>query len=252
MSLEGGRQKAVDRKKDEAETQNAINAINAIDAMNSIPWTATVCERTLVVSFPTLYRVLGWAPLNGGFGAARTIVNHQVRTDEYFTQEPEIFLRALAQRLGLAAPIVGMMTGVKIERLVRRVEQRDSPAIECFATIGLSNALAVGDPATYEENPGTINLIVAVNSPLTAAALVEAVAIATEAKVRALYAAGVKSTVSEALATGTGTDCVAIACPPGESAYRYCGKHTTLGELLGRVVYEAVAEGLRVAEEAGL
>jgi adenosylcobinamide kinase/adenosylcobinamide-phosphate guanylyltransferase len=137
------------------------------------------------------------------------------------------------------------MTGVKMERLVRRIGHHGPFTSECFATVGLSNALAVGDPATYEENLGTINLILVINRPLTAAALVEAAAIATEAKVRALYTAGVKSTVSEALATGTGTDCVAIACPSEEPAYRYCGKHTQLGTLLGQVAYEAITEGLQ-------
>jgi adenosylcobinamide amidohydrolase len=216
-----------------------------------LPWTATVGERTLVVSLPLPYRVLSWAPLAGGLVEAQTIINHQVRTDEYaaHAQEPGIFLQALVQRLNLRAAAVGLMTGVKMERLVRRIGRHGSFAAECFATVGLSNALAVGDPATYEETPGTINLILVINQPLTAAALVEAAAIATEAKVRALYAAGVKSIVSEAPATGTGTDCVAVACPPGEPAYRYCGKHTQLGALLGRVACEAVTEGLRQAQE---
>jgi len=182
---------------------------------------------------------------------AQTIINHQVRTDEYAAHEPEVFLQALVQRLNLKASVVGLMTGVKMERLVRRIGHHGSFTSECFATVGLSNALAVGDPATYEENLGTINLILVINRPLTAAALVEAAAIATEAKVRALYAAGVKSTVSGALATGTGTDCVAIACPSGEPAYRYCGKHTQLGTLLGQVAYEAITEGLQRAWEAG-
>ena len=107
----------------------------------------------------------------------------------------------------------------------------------------------MGDPATYDEKPGTINVIVAVNRPLTDAALVEAVAIVTEAKTRALSEALVKSTVSEAPATGTGTDCVAVACPVGAPVFRYCGKHTGLGELVGRAVYETIAEGL---EQAGI
>lgn len=202
-------------------------------------------ERTLVVTFPALYRVLSWAPLGGGLREARTILNHQVRTDEYPASEPEVFLRTLAQRLAVRTPVVGLMTGVKMERLVRRTVQLNSLSIECFATVGLSNALTVGDAATYEEHPGTINLMVTVNQPLTAAALVEAAAIITEAKVCALCAAQVKSTVSGTLATGTGTDCVAVACPLGTPAYEYCGKHTRLGELLGRVVLGAVAEGLR-------
>lgn len=138
-----------------------------------------------------------------------------------------------------------------MERLVRQTAQQPPLLVECCATVGLSNALAVGDPATYEEQPGTINLIVLVSRPLTPAALVEASAIATEAKVRALYEARVQSAVSDSQATGTGTDCVAIACPLGEPAYQYCGKHTQLGALLGQVVHKATREGLRYARKTG-
>lgn len=209
------------------------------------PWTASIRDRTLVIQLPALSRVLSWAPLGGGFVEARTLFNHQVRTDEYPAEEPDTFLRDVAQRLGLIQPVVGLMTGVMMERLVRRLIQQDGVTLECFATVGLSNALAVGDPATYEEQPGTINLIVAVDRPLTCAALVEAVEIVTEARVRALYAAGVKSTISGERATGTGTDCIAVACPREGPPYRYCGKHTLLGELLGRVVSEAMMAGLQ-------
>lgn len=208
-------------------------------------WTATAHERTLVVSFPQAYAVLSWAPLNGGFSLARSILNHQVRTDEYPAEEPAAFLLALAQRLQTPTPVVGLMTGVMMERLVRRFVRRDELFLECFATVGLSNALAVGDPATYEEKPGTINLIAVLNQPLTESALVEATTIVTEAKTQALFTARIKSTISGAWATGTGTDCVAVACPQGAVMSRYCGKHTLLGELLGRVVGEAMAEGLR-------
>ncbi|HXG20992.1 MAG TPA: adenosylcobinamide amidohydrolase [Methylomirabilota bacterium] len=212
-----------------------------------IPWTVSVRDRTLIVSLPEEYRVLSWAPLQGGFSIARSFLNHQVRTDEYPSEEPGPFLLALARRLGVAEPTVGLMTGVVMERLVRRVIRRDALLLECFATVGVSNALAVGDAATYEEKPGTINIITLVNQPLTDAALIEAVGIVTEAKTRALLEAKIRSTVSDSPATGTGTDCVAVGSPGGTPAFRYCGKHTVLGELLGRVTYGAIVEGLRRA-----
>ena len=216
------------------------------DAMTQLtfPWFATVQDRTLTIIFPEDYRVVSWAPLNGGLSRARAILNHQVRTDEYPSEDPALFLLALSRRLQIPDPVVGLMTGVLMERLARRSVQRDALLIECFATVGLSNALTVGDRATYDERPGTINLIVALNQPLTESTLVEATAIVTEAKTRALFDASVRSTISATLATGTGTDCVAVACPQGAARYRYCGKHTLLGELLGRVVYEAMGEGL--------
>lgn len=203
----------------------------------------------LVVSCPAPYRVLSWAPLGGGLVQARTIINYQVRTDVRPTQEPANFLQTLTQKLRMPRPVVGLMTGVTMERLVRQTAQQHPLLVECCATVGLSNALAVGDPATYEEQPGTINLIVLVSRPLTPAALVEASAITTEAKVRALYEARVQSSVSDSQATGTGTDCVVIACPLGEPAYQHCGKHTQLGALLGQVVHKATREGLRYARK---
>ena len=112
-------------------------------------------------------------------------------------------------------------------------------------------ALRVGDRASVNSTrAGTVNLIVVVNRSLTGAAMVEAVQIAAEARVLAVLEAGIKSVRSGAPATGTGTDCIAIAAPlratlRGMRAERYCGKHTLLGELIGRAVLDACARAIR-------
>src|SRR5215471_11554298 len=95
------------------------------------PWSATIRDRTLIVTFPESYRVLSWAPLNGGFCQAKSILNHQVRTDEYPAEEPAGFLAGVARRLAIAEPAVGLMTGVQMERVVRRFLQRQDFAVEC-------------------------------------------------------------------------------------------------------------------------
>ncbi|HRO11147.1 adenosylcobinamide amidohydrolase, partial [Amaricoccus sp.] len=41
--------------------------------------------------------------------------------------------------------------------------------------------------------------------------------------------------------TGTGTDCILVAAPPGDGAF--AGLHTPLGEAIGRAVYAAVRRG---------
>lgn len=211
------------------------------------PWTSSVHQNTLIVTLAQMYRILSWAPLQGGFVEGRTILNHQVNIHDYLTLEPEPYLNNLAQQLGVEFPVVGLMTGVRMERLVQKTVAHGDLMIECFATVGLSNALAVGDPASYEEQLGTINIIVAVNQALAPVAMIEAVQIVTEAKVRALHIARVKSTVSDVLATGTGTDCVAIACPTTGAGCCYCGKHTKVGELIGQVVLNAIGEGIQKA-----
>ena len=235
---------------DGQDGQGEQNGKNGQDK-RATPWAVTVQGATLVVSLPVPYRVLSWAPLNPGLVEARTIINHHVNSKDPIPDEPAHALTQHAQQLHLSFPVVGLMTGVSMERLVRQTEQLDALTLECCATVGLSNALTVGDPATHEERPGTINLIVVLDHPLTSGAMVEAISLVTEAKLHALHAADVRSTVSHALATGTGTDCIAIACPPGKAAYHYCGKHTRLGELLGRVVSATVSEGIDKTQTNG-
>lgn len=214
-------------------------------------------EKTLVVSFSSPHRVLSWAPLHGGVCQAEHVMNCQIPLSadrqvirEQLQEPPAVYLQRRAHRLGLRGTTVGMMTGVKLERLTQRHTDSACFRVSCFATVGCTNVLTVGDQGNYLEDvpPGTINLIVICNQPLTLGAMVEAVEIVTEAKVRAFYGAGVRSVVSGLPATGTGTDCVAIACPLQGRRHRYCGKHTKLGELVGRAVLMCIAEGLRVAQ----
>ena len=62
-------------------------------------------------------------------------------------------------------------------------------------------------------------------------------------RVRALYEAGIQSSLSHLAATGTGTDCIAVVSL-GAERERYCGKHTQLGELIGQAAYTAVGKGI--------
>jgi adenosylcobinamide amidohydrolase len=97
------------------------------------------------------------------------------------------------------------------------------------------------DPA--QASLHTINMILTVEPGLSDEAMVEAIQVATEGRVRALYEAGIQSSASNLLATGTGTDCIAIVSLNAARKI-YCGKHTQLGELIGRAAYTAVKRGL--------
>ncbi len=138
-----------------------------------------------------------------------------------------------------------MMTGAQIKRAASTTEKRGDTIVTAWCTAGCSNALRVGDMASVEVTaPGTINLIVLIGQPLTEAAMVEAIQIATEARVAALFAARVKSVRSGKRATGTGTDCIVVAAPEKSPVHFYCGKHTRLGELIGRAAYRSCARSL--------
>lgn len=208
----------------------------------------------LVVSFSAPARTLSWAVLNGGFCHAHHIINHHVDgNDALFCSQPGPWLERAASRLRLQGKIVGMATAVEMKHLVRISMESGVARVTCFATVGCGNALSVADPASVaiEESAPTlhtINMILTVEPGLSDAAMVEAVQIATEGRVRALYEKGIKSCRSGLLATGTGTDCVAIVSL-GDGVERYCGKHTKLGELIGGTTYMSVAKGLALSTD---
>ena len=57
----------------------------------------------------------------------------------------------------------------------------------------------------------------------------------------AILEADVASRRSGLRATGTGTDCIAIASPLGKMPDAYAGKHTRVGHLVGASVLDAVS-----------
>ena len=211
-------------------------------------------REALIVSFAVPARTLSWAVLNGGFCHARHIINHHVDgNDALFCAQPVPWLERAASGLGLQGKIVGMATAVEMRHMVQVSMIGGGARVTCFTTVGCGNALSVGDPAsvTIEESAPTlhtINMILTVESGLSDAAMVEAVQIVTEGRVRALYENGITSCRSDLPATGTGTDCVAIVSL-GDGVERYCGKHTKLGELIGGAAYVSVAKGLALSTD---
>ena len=224
-------------------------------AMNS-PFAVRADHDALIVSFPAPARVLSWAVVNGGFCYADHVINHHVRNDDArFCAQPDRWLANAALKLELQGQVVAMATAVEMKNLVQIALSGGGCELTCFATVGCGNALSVGDPTSVTTDETilaplhTINMILTVRPGLADAAMVEAIQIATEGRVRALYEAGIRSSVSKLAATGTGTDCIAIVSLDAERA-PYCGKHTALGEWIGRAAYTAVKKGL--AQAAGI
>jgi adenosylcobinamide amidohydrolase len=203
-----------------------------------------------IVSFSAPVRALSWAVLNGGFCYADHIINHRVcGSDGAFCTQPRSWLRRAAVDLGLHGKIVAMATAVEMENLSQASMSGGGAEVTCFATVGCGNGLSAGDPAAVTmEDPSqaslhTINMILTVQPGLSDEAMVEAIQIATEGRVRALYEAEIHSSASNLLATGTGTDCIAVVSL-NAARKTYCGKHTKLGELIGLAAYTAVKKGL--------
>ncbi|MFW6138028.1 MAG: adenosylcobinamide amidohydrolase, partial [Spirochaetota bacterium] len=114
---------------------------------------------------------------------------------------------------------------------------------------GVSNALNASEksPTLFTGSPvpqwGTVNTVIITNARLLDDCLVSAVITATEAKTASLFDLGVKSVVTGAQATGTGTDSVTVVSGHG-TEIQYAGGHTLFGQLIGEAVYTGVKRSL--------
>nr|WP_158970875.1 adenosylcobinamide amidohydrolase [Chachezhania sediminis] len=184
-------------------------------------------------------RVLSWALNLPGFVAADRVVFREVRDSDL----PEgldamVWLQQALDGAGLDdAPTLLTSRSVASYRLC--TAQVGELTATCLATVGLSNAERVGRRRAPGHRIGTINIAVETSAGLTEAAQIEALTIATQARTAAVMEAGLP--VPGGMATGTGTDCIALAVMPGEGAF--AGLHTEVGEAIGRAVYQAVAKG---------
>lgn len=202
------------------------------------------------ITFDMPHRVLSSAVLNGGFTLANYIVNLKVPKSVVCPSAPQQTILSYCEEANWHGVTVGMMTAASMDsfRMVKESEQGIDIAV--LVTSGLSNPRRVGDRAEHRvmaaksEDIGTINIIVLTSAILTEAAMVEALLIVTEAKSAALQNAHVLSPVSNTIATGTGTDSVAIVSGQGPETVGYCGKHVLFGEMLGRMVTEAVSSSI--------
>ncbi len=174
-------------------------------------------------------RSVSTAPLGGGLGVRRWVLNATVPMS-YDRDDPADHLAGMARRLGLDGPGVGLLTGVDVGEVVARSDG----GVRVWATVGLGTPVPAAAPAVaVPQRVGTVNIVAYVPARLGDAALVNAVATATEAKAQAIAELGLPG-------TGTPTDAVTILCPPDGPVCDYGGPRSTWGAPLARAVHAAV------------
>jgi adenosylcobinamide amidohydrolase len=150
-----------------------------------------------------------------------------------------------------------MGTAANMNYVALMTEVDEELSVTAVVTAGVEgNATTAGEPATWREShagmqkvpayAGTINTILLINRPLTAAALARVVVTMTEGKSAALHRLAVPSKRHVDLATGTGTDQYCIAAPAsGPRPLTSASPHMKLGELVGLATRNATMEALR-------
>ena len=183
---------------------------------------------------PSPVRAASTSVLGGGIGPRAWFLNASVPAD-YAADDPVSDLRALAAGAGLDGDGVGMLTAKDVRDVV--VEEDDG--VQVAATVGLGwPTWAAAPPDADVAVVGTVNLLVVVPAALGDAALVNAVATATEAKVQALVEAGVDG-------AGTATDAVCVVALDEGPEEPFGGPRSSWGAPLARAVHRAVLRGAR-------
>lgn len=205
-------------------------------------------DRVLRVSFEEPQKTLSWAICGGGKNVTDQVLWIQVSNEELaLSIDPKQFLMAELQRYR-APDAIGMLTSADLRSYQRVEKSHDGISVECMATVGLTNALRIGDvPAQTSVRVGTINLLCAVSAPLSEETQLEALSLAAEARTTAVLESHILSSETGKPATGTGTDCIVMASPHlalEDPLITYAGKHTLLGSLIGQAVFEAVSLGI--------
>lgn len=200
----------------------------------------TVERPWLAARLPRVMRCLSWAPVGGGTVMVDQVLWREVRNTDL---TPDLNAEDwLAAQVAARAPgAVAMLTSRNVAKWCLAAAEVEGVRAEALVTAGLSNAEAVGRRLPYHSADwGTINLLVALGAGLTAEAQLEALSVAVQARTAAVMDAGIE--LATGRATGTGTDCVVLACDAGD--LRYAGLHTAVGEAVGAAVRSAVAQAV--------
>jgi adenosylcobinamide amidohydrolase len=194
----------------------------------------------LLFDLGTDMQVLSWAINRPGFVTARRILWREVRNADLprDMDVPGWFASELAARG--ATDGVAFLTSRDVTSFEQATASVEGIAAHCVATVGLSNAERVGQRVDRTGTDwGTINIALRLSEGLTQAGLVEALSIAAQARTAAIIEVGLP--LPTGIATGTGTDCIAVAAPVGSNVY--AGLHTAAGEATGAAVYRATLAG---------
>ncbi|MEI7032261.1 adenosylcobinamide amidohydrolase [Streptomyces pratensis] len=183
-------------------------------------------------------RVCSSAVLGGGIGPRAWLLNAQV-PGGYPRLDPDRHLAEIAAAERLTGPGAGLMTAAD----VRGYTTGHDGGVTATVTSGLGVRGWAAAPDTgpgAPHGPGTVNIVVTVPAALSDAALVNAVATVTEAKVQALLDAGLDC-------SGTPTDavCVAAGEPGPDGGEAFAGPRSRWGSRIARAVHTAVRAGAR-------
>jgi len=214
-------------------------------------------DRALILLLPPGRITLATSWMNGGYQEGLQAVfnsqSHDGIHDLMKVENYTAYLRCIAERVGLEPDhACGLSTAVCMDNAAVVTHRYKATEVTAIVTAGVEgNGGRAGDPASYNEvrcvEPvgGTIVTMLLVNGDMPRHTMARAIMTATEAKTCALQQLIAPSRYSTGIATGSGTDQIAIISNDNSSnRLTDAGKHSKLGELIGKTVIDATLQAL--------
>ena len=221
-------------------------------------------DKSIVIYFQGARKVLSTSLYNGGYHDDYTAVyNYDAKQGagmpcEMLADTYVEHMRLVSKRLALDPDKVsGMGTAASMENAVVETLSFKELTVTAIVTGGIeTNGGRAGDPADYykpmpKPKYGTINIMLLLDCDMPEGTMARALVTCTEAKTAAIQELLEGSKYSNGIATGSGTDqTIIIANSESELYMEGAGKHSKLGELIGKAVKNAVKKAL--AKQSGL
>lgn len=210
---------------------------------------------TIFVKFNVNRNGISTSKLNGGFSSCfKSVFNHhlsQENIDYLENHDVGDYLIQKCWEFNIDSNYTtGLITLAEMKNVGIETETFKDIEVVAITTAGVrTNASRAGDSASYYEKNGkfgTINTIILTNVCLGEETLLEAFMTATEAKTVALNDLKIPSQYSNGYATGTGTDGLCVFSNlESDNKLTNAGKHSKLGELIGKCVIESVKKAVK-------
>lgn len=221
-------------------------------------------DKSIVIYFSGARKILSTSLYNGGYHDDYVAVyNYDAKQGagmpcEMLADTYVEHMRLVSKRLALDPDKVsGMGTAASMENAVVETLSFKELTVTAIVTGGIeTNGGRAGDPADYyklmpKPKYGTINIMLLLDCDMPAGTMARALVTCTEAKTAAIQELLEGSKYSNGIATGSGTDqTIIIANSESELYMEGAGKHSKLGELIGKTVKNAVKKAL--AKQSGL
>ena len=215
-------------------------------------------DDSIIVNLKKENNVLISSWLNGGLVYNQnSIINHSLSGEDYIKLSDgdyDDFQKCKFKQLNLDYENTsGLMTSACMDNYAISTKKYEQLEVTSIITAGADkNGVKAGDKASFYEYDnnyfthfGTINIILLINANLHDGALVTASITATEAKTSVLQDLKLESQYSTHIATGTGTDGIAVISNKNSSNHlENAGKHSKLGELIALSVQESLRKAL--------